>query len=479
MAEKKLSTAQQQGRIYPNSLEAEQALLCCVLIDGGVSHEIVPKLTHDHFYQEWHKQIFDAMAKLYLEQKPIDVITVTDMREEKADREEFFNYVVSLTSVVPSASNVDDYFKVLERDMLRRKVITACDRVIALAYETTDTKEIMLAAEKLIFDLVSDGRKTGGELTHICNPMNEYITVLEKMAKDKSANRGLLTGYKLFDYTTNGLKPGQMIVLAARPGVGKTSFALNIATNVVRSAKEKAVIAIFSLEMAQQELTQRIISGMGGIPASNLSSGNNLSTEFEKIFNVRNELVASKLYMCDNPFVTPADIMSQCRRLSIKEGKIDLIIIDYLQLMKAKKDTDRGRDIESRQQEVTELSRRLKILAKELKCPVLVLSQLSRLSVQQDRPPMLSDLRESGAIEQDADIVLLMSQENENVSKDETNFNVLMEMAKHRAGEKKTIRLAWEGQYTRFTEHSDPIANMDYIREVKAAKAAKAYKKGE
>jgi len=443
-------------KVYPNNYEAEQSVLGCILIDGTVAGDLIPVLEPDIFFSDRHRKIFDACRKLFDANKPIDAITVNDQIEEDRNTDlSMLDYLVELTDRFPSAANYKEYVEILRRDKMHRSIIRVCNETIELAYANKDYKQTLEFIEKGIYELSSTTRRS--ELIHISEASGQVVARVDALCRDKNSFRGVMTGFKKFDFITNGLQKGNLIILAARPSVGKTSFALNLVANVATTTNPGAVIALFSLEMPAVQLAQRVLCDIGSIPMNSLSRGTAQDREQESLISAHSKISESKVYIDDTSTVKPGEILSKCRRLYAAEKRIDLIVIDYLQLMAS----DKERRNDSKQNEISEISRMMKILAKEMNCPVLALSQMSRgIESRDDKTPKLSDLRESGAIEQDADIVMFLSRENEN-EKSNGNYTVFLDLAKHRNGELAAIRFNWEGQYVRFTQSEDQGINRE------------------
>ncbi len=440
-------------KVFPNNLEAEQSLLCCILIDGTVAGNTITLLALDAFYNKINKKIFSAMKELYSDDMAIDIITVNDrmVRMGNAD-ENTLNYLTDLVGMLPSGANYYQYLSILKRDYLLRTIIERCNKIIEMAYSGEESKDVLEFAEKEIFDISKS--ENLDELRHIAEPATEVMERLNAIAKDKNAFRGLMTRMPLFDKLTNGLQKGDLIILAARPSVGKTAFALNLAANISKNTEQPKTIAVFSLEMPAIQLTQRILCNMSNVSMDEINAGELIGDGKTQLWKAVRTVSNSKIYINDSSLITAEDIISQCRRLSNDKERgiknIDLIIVDYLQLMESSK-----KNADNRQVEVADVSRKMKIIAKELKCPLILLSQMSRgIESRKEKIPQLSDLRESGAIEQDADIVMFLSREDEN---DKKNSPIMLDIAKHRNGELGFIRYSWDGGHQRFTEHPDQM----------------------
>ncbi|MBP3431946.1 MAG: replicative DNA helicase [Clostridia bacterium] len=442
-------------KVLPNSLEAEQALLGYVLLDNDAQMDIFAKLYVEDFYSEAHKNIYDSMIKIYNKSIPVDFVTLTNQLEveKKLETVGGIDYITFLTNVVPSAANFQHYMNIIKNNSVRRHLISAAQNIITSTFESEDGNQAMQVAEKKIFDLSQ--KETASELEHVGKPGGTLTNVLKQiseLAENKGKMRGIPTGYKEFDAITNGLQKSDLILLAARPGVGKTSFAMNIAVNAAINEGKKC--AIFALEMSKEQLMQRALSSLAKVNLGHVLRGSMDSDEWKRIWTAEKKLAQSGIYVDDSSLITPFEIISKCRKLKMTEG-LDLIVIDYLQLMTMGKG---GR--ESRTQEVSDLTRTLKIAAKELNVPIILLSQLSRaVELREDHRPVLSDLRESGSIEQDADIVLFLynpDKYNDVQSEDEPGTVYLL-ISKHRSGSTGEVKLKWVGEYTTYLNHDEKV----------------------
>ncbi len=445
-------------KILPNSLEAEQALLGCILLDNDAQSDIFSKLNVEDFYSEAHRNIYDSMMKVYNKSIPVDFVTLTNQLEVEKKLETIggIDYITYLTNVVPSAANFQHYLNIVKNSSVRRHLISEAQEIIKSAFDSEDGDKAMREAEKRIFDLSQ--KETSSDLEHVGKPGGTLTTVLKQiseLAENKGKMRGIPTGYKDFDAITNGLQKSDLILLAARPGVGKTSFAMNIAVDAAVNEGKK--VAIFALEMSKEQLMQRALSSLARVNLSHVLRGNMDSEEWKRIWTAEKKLAQSGIYADDSSMITPFEIISKCRKLKMTEG-LDLIVIDYLQLMTMGKSNR-----ESRTQEVSDLTRTLKIAAKELNVPIILLSQLSRaVELRQGfegHKPVLSDLRESGSIEQDADIVLFLynpERYNDAITEDEPGTVYLL-IAKHRSGSTGEVKLKWVGEYTTYLNHDEKI----------------------
>jgi len=442
-------------KVLPNSLEAEQALLGCVLLDNETQSDILTKLNVDDFYSESHKNIYDSMLKIYNKSIPVDFVTLTNQLEveKKLELVGGIDYITFLTNVVPSAANFEHYLNIIKNNSIRRHLIAEAQSIISTAFDSEDGNQAMQVAEKKIFDLSQ--KETASELEHVGKPGGTLTNVLKQiseLAENKGKMSGIPTGYKEFDAITNGLQKSALILLAARPGVGKTSFAMNIAVNATINEGKK--VAVFALEMSREQLMQRSLSSLAKVNLGHVLRGNLDQEEWKRVWTAEKKLAQSGLYVDDSSMITPFEIISKCRKLKITEG-LDLIVIDYLQLMTMGKN---NRD--SRNQEVSDITRTLKIAAKELDVPIILLSQLSRaVEVREDHRPVLSDLRDSGSIEQDADIVLFLYNPDKynDVTNEDEPGTVYLLISKHRSGSTGEVKLKWVGEYTTYLNHDERV----------------------
>ncbi|MDR3186171.1 MAG: replicative DNA helicase [Christensenellaceae bacterium] len=463
-------------KIFPNNIEAEKSLLCCILIDGNAQSDIISSLREDHFYSDRNKKIFRAIKALCNQSAAIDIITVNDYIEHSKESDiEFLGYLAEIAGYLPSGINYTEYYNILTRDMLLREIISACNKTVEEAYYSTEPLKLINKATQALFS-IAELEQRGG-LTHISKSLNLLFERIQLLMRNKDGLRGLPTGYPVLDKTTNGLQNGDLIILAARPSVGKTSFALNIVANIAtyqnntlsapsdKTVVDNKVIAVFSLEMPGIQLAQRLICAVGEYDMYDISSGSIQSSKIGGMWETFIKFHDSNVYIDDSSVQTPGEIMSKCQKLRSQEGTIDLVVIDYLQLMEMDHEKKNRGDY-NKVNAVADISRMLKVLARDLNCPVIVLSQMSRgieMRGEKDKAPptpKLSDLRDSGAIEQDADIVLFLTRENDE-DKSKKNFNIILTIAKHRNGELKEINYDWQGQYVRFKEIG--VVNREYM----------------
>ena len=441
-------------KIMPHNIEAEQAVLGCILIDQQSQADILGEMRVEDFYSQAHRSIFEIMNKIYQNSTPVDFITLADKldKEKILDKVGGLEYITTLQNVVPSAANFNYYCDIVKADSVKRKLISAGQKIIEDAFESQDKEKSMQFAEKEIFDIAE--RQGRAALEHVGIQQGAIKRVIDKfnaIAKDPTSIHGIPTGYHDFDKITNGLQNSDLILLAARPGVGKTSFSMNILVNAAVEHGKKC--AIFSLEMSRDQLMQRAICSLAKVSMAKALNGTMDAEEWKRVWQATKKLEASGLYVDDSSLTTPADVLSKCRRLKVKDG-LDIVMVDYLQLMSS----GSNKKEQNRQNEVAEISKNLKIVAKELNVPVIALSQLSRgVESRQDHRPMLSDLRDSGSIEQDADIVLFLynpEKYNDAPQEDEPGTIELI-IAKHRNGSSGTVKLRWIGEYTTFVNIAD------------------------
>ena len=433
-------------RQMPYSVETEQAVLGSILISENAANFVCSAFKENAFYSLSHQKIFSAMKKIYSQNSPVDYVTVVSELDKEGVLEEVggIEYLTTLTNIIPSGANYIHYCETLKRDLVLRQLINAGEQIIQFAYESDNMNEALKFAEKVIFDI--GDKQSVSDLEHIETSTGEAIEKFKIISQDKNAMKGLSTGLHALDKMTNGLQKGDLVLLAARPAVGKTSLAMNIVCNA--ALQDHAKIAVFSLEMPKIQIAQRCLCSHACVSMEKALKGELNSDEWAALWQANKDLKASNIYVDDSSLNTPMDILTKCRKLKREKG-LDLVMIDYLQLMMSK---DSARDA-NRQQQIADMTRMLKIAAKELNVPILLLSQLSRASEQRggDHKPMLSDLRESGAIEQDADIVMFIHNPDA-YEKDESKKHGIRELiiAKHRNGPVGEIQLKFIGETTTF-----------------------------
>ena len=432
------------GRIPPHDIEAEQAILGCMLTDKDAVVSAIEVLKEESFYREDNRAIFAAIYSLYAKSEPVDIITVKAELVETGNFERVggLEYLASLPERVPTTANVDKYIKIVEEKAALRELITTSNELVALGYdETEDVDNIMDMAERKVFDLASKKNTKG--YSPLRDVLVESFDKIEKLYNNKGAFSGTPTGFYDFDRITSGLHGSELIILAARPAMGKSAFAINIATNV--AVKAKVPVAIFNLEMAKEQVANRILSSEAMVDSNKIRTGQLEDDDWTKLATTLGKLSEAPIYIDDTAGISIMEIRAKCRKLKL-EKNIGLVVIDYLQLVQPT-----GRKNGTREQEISEISRSLKILAKELDIPVIALAQLSRsVEKREDKRPMLSDLRESGSIEQDADIVMFIHRDDYYNDESERKNIAEIILAKHRAGSTGTVDLAWFPNFTKF-----------------------------
>jgi replicative DNA helicase len=431
------------GKVPPHNAEAEQTVLASCMIDHTAVEKVVNLLSYDDFYYEANKEIYDSIKQIHMQNIPVDAVTVFEelKKRGKIDYIGGFEYLATLTENIITSKNVEAYCNIIREKSTLRKLISASQEIIEKSYkEDDDVQKIIELAEQRVFS-ISQNRSINS-FSEIKEVLMNVFNQLEERAKSGGGITGLATGYTDLDRMTSGLQKSDLILIAARPSMGKTALALNIAMNVVKNG---ASVALFSLEMSKEQYVQRIISQEAMVDSTKLRTGSLDDDDWTRVINTMSLISDCKIFIDDTPSVTLFEMMSKCRRLKIEKG-LDLIVVDYLQLM-----SDGGRT-DNRQHEISNISRGLKTLARELNCPVLALSQLSRApELRNDHRPVMSDLRESGAIEQDADVVIMLYRD-EYYNKEESEKKGITDViiTKQRNGPVGTVELAWIGQYTKF-----------------------------
>ncbi len=431
------------GNMPPYSMEAEQSVLGCMLLSKEAVSRASEVLKAEDFYSEGHKEIFDAMLDIYEKGEPVDLVTLTERLRVRnsIDAVGGITYITNLSTFVPTAANIEYYIKIVEEKSILRRLIKLNTELIEYGYGGgLELDQLLDMAEKGIFD-ISQRHSVRGFMP-IKDILLDNFNRIEELYKNKSKITGIPTGFSDIDYKTSGFQPSDLILIAARPSMGKTAFALNIAQYAALHAQKS--VAIFSLEMSKEQLVNRILCSEANIDSHRMRTGNLDENDWPRLAMAVGPLAKAPIYIDDTPGISVLEMRSKARRLKLERG-LDIIIIDYLQLMQG-----RGR-AESRQQEISEISRSLKALARELDVPVIALSQLSRApETRNDHRPILSDLRESGAIEQDADLVMfLYRDEYYNPDTDKKSIAEII-IAKQRNGPTGTVELVWLDQFTKF-----------------------------
>ncbi|MBE4907895.1 replicative DNA helicase [Bacillus luteolus] len=431
-------------RIPPQNIEAEQAVLGAIFLEPASLTLASEILIPDDFYRASHQKIFNAMLNLNDKGEPVDLVTVTAELADVKLLEEIggVSYLSDIANSVPTAANIEYYAKIIEEKSILRRLIRTATTIASDGYSREDEVEALLSeAEKTILEVAQ--RKNAGAFKNIRDVLVETYDNIEELTNRKGDVTGIPTGFTELDRMTAGFQRNDLIIVAARPSVGKTAFALNIAQNVATKTDEN--VAIFSLEMGAEQLVMRMLCAEGNINAQALRTGALTAEDWSKLTMAMGSLSNSGIFIDDTPGIRISDIRSKCRRLKQESG-LGMILIDYLQLIQGS-----GRSGENRQQEVSEISRSLKELARELKVPVIALSQLSRgVEQRQDKRPMMSDIRESGSIEQDADIVAFLYRDDYYDKESENKDIIEIIIAKQRNGPVGTVSLAFVKEYNKF-----------------------------
>ena len=433
------------GKVPPHDTEAEQAVIGSMLTDKEAIISAIEILKEEDFYREDNKTIYGAILNLYNRSEPVDIITLKAELSSlgKLDAVGGLEYLAELPEKVPTTANVDKYIKIVEEKSILRSLLKTANEIISLGYdETQDVDTIMEQAEKKIFNTIQSRNQKG--YSAIKDILVDTFTQLEQLYNQKQHITGVPTGFVDLDYKTAGLHNSDLILVAARPAMGKSAFALNIASYAATRAN--VPVAIFSLEMSKEQMVNRILCSEAMVDSNKVRTGKIDDDEWAKLAEASGILSESKIFIDDTPGISITEIRAKCRKLKLEQD-IGLVVIDYLQLVQGSSRRASG----SREQEIAEISRSLKILAKEINVPVIALSQLSRAPEQRpDHRPMLSDLRESGSIEQDADIVTFLYRDDYYNEDSEKKDVAEVIIAKHRAGSTGTIELRWFGNYTKF-----------------------------
>ena len=440
------------SELMPQNIDAEEAILGAILVSPVCMNKVVEHIQPESFYKPAHRYVYDAMLQLYNSETKIDIVSVSDMLNinQKLDLVGGRAFINDLSYKTITTTNVEYYAKIVQEKAIKRSLINAGSEIISSGYDITPVEESLEMAEKLIFEIAS--QKASSALNPIKDIVYETYSKLEERAKNKGQLTGVPSGFYDLDNTyTNGLQKSDLIMIAARPAMGKTSFVLNIAQNV--ALRGDAAVAIFSLEMSKDQLTARLLGSEAEVDSQRIKTGDLNSKDWEKLAIAMDKFSQSKIYIDDTAGVTITDLRAKCRRLAMSEKDLGLIVIDYLQLIE-------GSGREDRMQQISSISRGLKILAKELNVPIIALSQLSRaVESRTDKRPMLSDLRESGSIEQDADIVMFIyrddyyktaGDEDEMAEKALNKGEAEIIVAKNRNGPVGSVKLLFQNNITKF-----------------------------
>ena len=431
-------------RVPPNNADAEKSVLGCMMQDREALSLAFELLTADDFYQPANREIFDAMHALNTQGMPIDLVTVDDELTRRGTLEGVggTNYLIELSQCMPSTVNARAYVQIVDEKATLRRMIKATGDIASACYQQTEAvSDILGVAEKSIFDIIMR-RHEGSTLTHIADVLPDTYLRIEQLTELKGGIDGVPTGFVDLDNLLTGLHGGELVIVGARPSMGKTSFAMNLIGYAATMAGKTT--AVFSLEMPKDQLAMRLLCADARVDMQSVRHGSLRDDDWISLSSALGPLAASNIYIDDTSGITPSQLRSRCRRLKMEHG-LDMIMVDYLQLMSGNSRND------SRQQEISEISRSLKAIAREMEAPVIALSQLSRACEQRaDHRPMLSDLRESGAIEQDADVVAFLYRDEYYFPDTEKKNQAELIIAKQRNGPTGTVDLTWMGQYTKF-----------------------------
>ena len=447
------------SKLMPQNIDAEEAILGAILVNPSCMNRIVESLKPESFYKPANRYVYEAMLQLYNGEDKIDIVSVSDVLNvnQKLELVGGRAFINDLSYNTITTANVEYYAKIVQEKAIKRSLINAGSEIVSSGYDLNPIEESLEQAEKLIFDIAS--QKASNSLISIKDIVYDVYAKIEERANNKGQLSGIATGFYDLDTYTNGLQKSDLIILAARPAMGKTAFALNIAQNV--ALRGNIPVAIFSLEMSKDQLAQRLMCAEAEVDSQRLKTGNMQAKDWEKMATAMANLSEAKIYIDDTAGCTITDLRAKCRRLAMAEKNLGLIVIDYLQLIE-------GTGREDRNQQISSISRGLKILAKELNVPIIALSQLSRgVESRTDKRPMLSDLRESGSIEQDADIVMFIyrdeyyknaNDEEDAAEKAANKGEAEIIIAKHRNGPVGTVNLLFQGSITKFKnkiQHTD------------------------
>ncbi|MDI6727559.1 MAG: replicative DNA helicase [Thermodesulfovibrionales bacterium] len=443
-------------KLPPQNIEAEQSVLGAIIFDNEALPKALEILSSDDFYKETHRRLYNAMCGLFEKNEPIDIVTLTDYlrRTDELEAVGGISYLSLLANSVPTSANIRYHAKIVREKALLRSLIQTATHITSRVYEDSlDADEMVDYAERMIFDIADKRTKTS--FASLKDVIKDTFKMIEHLYDKKEAITGVPSGFKDIDELTSGFQPGDLIIIGGRPGMGKTAFALNIAQHVAIDLKEP--VAVFSLEMSKEQLAMRMLCSESMVNASHVRKGFISKQDWPKLTNAAGRLADAPIFIDDSSAITVLEVRAKARRLKMEHGGLSLVVVDYLQLMRS-----RG-NFERREQEISEISRSLKALAKELKVPVVALSQLNRAVEQRgEKKPTLADLRESGAIEQDADVIMFIYRDeiyNKNNPSNKGKAEVIL--AKQRNGPTGTVNLTYLADSTRFVD----FAGMSYESE--------------
>ncbi len=434
----------QANRLPPQNLQAEQSVLGGILIDNQTFHKVIDILTPDDFYRPANGKIFAAMCELTAKSQPIDAVTLPAQMRQMEIYEEVGGaaYLAELLETVPTAVHSEYHAKLVADQAIKRRLVTTCNDIGARGLDPAETTaELLDYAEKTIFGITSSKSLRG--MTHVRDVVRSTFVQLEERFENKGQMTGVPSGYDELDKLTCGFQKADLVIVACRPSVGKTSFALGVTRHA--AVRAKAPVAFFSLEMSREQIVARLLASEGKVDSQRLRTGNLAEQDWGKLTRAAGLLSEAQIYVDDTPALTVLEMRGKARRMKAELGAIGLIIVDYLQIMGTSKTA------QNRENAISEISRNLKALAKELNVPVIALSQVNRnIDLRPDKRPMMADLRESGAIEQDADLIIFLHREDAEQQTGSAATLAEFIIAKHRNGPRDTVKVAWLGQYTSF-----------------------------
>ena len=435
-------------RVPPHSIEAEQAVLGGLMLDPAAWDQVADSVTADDFYRPDHRLIFDAISVVATENNPRDLITISEQLQRLGRLEDAggLAYLGTLARDTPTSANVRAYAQIVRERALMRGLVSAGNAIISSVYsrDGVSAADLVNMAEQKVFEIAERGARGNDGAQSVRSMLPKLIDKIDAWHNNPDGLRGLATGFDAFDKLTGGLRGGDLLIVAGRPSMGKTTLAINIAENVAVDPRTRGSVLVFSMEMPSEQLMTRMLSSVGGVPLHNIRSGRISDEEWVRVTSATSQLAEARIYIDETPGLTPTELRARARRIKRDNG-LDLVVVDYLQLMQV------NGTKENRATEISEISRGLKALAKELSVPVIALSQLNR-SVEQreNKKPVMSDLRESGAIEQDADMILFIYREEVYDKNTPRKGQADIDLAKHRNGEAGYFTLTFQGQYTRF-----------------------------